>query len=137
MKAVLDTNVIISGLLWKKTIKALFDLADSHKITICLTPKIIDEVFKVLSYPRIHKQLDFVGLTTIEIINYLLQISELYPDLDLEISLQDTSDKIFLGAAVASNAKYIITGDYHLLSLKKFRGIKIINPRQFLEEISK
>ena len=59
MKVIFDTNVIISGLLWKKTTKALFDLADNKEITICLTPKIIDELFKVLNYPRIHKQLDF------------------------------------------------------------------------------
>lgn len=133
MKVVLDTNVIVSGLLWKKTTKALFDLADKHKITVCLTPKIIDEVSQVLNYPKIHKQLESVGLTTIEIINYLLQISELYSDLNLEISLQDSSGKIFLGAAITSRAEYIITGDKHLLSLGEFEGIKIVNPRQFLE----
>ena len=135
MKVVLDTNVIVSGLLWKKTTKALFDLADKHKITVCLTPKIIDEVSRVLNYPKIHKQLDSVGLTTIEIINYLLQIAEFYPDIPLMINLQDPSDKIFLGAAIASKAEYIITGDKHLLFLDEFEGIRIVKPRHFLEEI--
>lgn len=134
MKVIFDTNVIISGLLWKKTTKALFDLADDKKIVICLTPKIIDEILKVLNYPKIKKQLGSVNIASQEIINYLLQISELYPDIGVEIDLVDKSDKIFLGASVVSKAKYLITGDDHLLSLKKFQDVQILTVREFLQK---
>ena len=63
MKVVLDTNVIISGLLWKQRTKALFDLFDDQKIKIVLTPKIILEVEKVLKYPKIQKQLNEIKLS--------------------------------------------------------------------------
>lgn len=134
MKVVLDTNVIISGLLWRKTTKALFDLADNKKITICLTPKIIKEILKVLKYPKIKKQLEKINLTPKEIRNYLLQISELYPDIDIQVDLPDKSDKIFLEASVISKAKYLITGDNHLLSLEKFQDINILKVREFLQK---
>ena len=134
MRVVFDTNVIISGLLWKKTTKALFDLADNKKLTICLTPKIIDEILKVLNYPKIKKQLMVINLTPKEIINYLLQISELYPDIDIEMDLPDKSDEMFLGASVISKAKYLVTGDNHLLYLRKFQDIQILKVREFIEK---
>lgn len=136
MKVVLDTNVIISGLLWKKTTEALFDLADEKKIIICLTPKIIEEILNVLDYLKIKKQLDKINLTPKEIINYLLQISEFYPDIDIEIDLLDKSDKIFLAALVASKADCLVTGDDHLLSIREFRGFKILKVREFLENFN-
>ena len=135
MKVVLDTNVIISGLLWKSKTKALFDLADQKRITICLTAKIIAEVAKVLEYPKIKKQLNRANLTTDEIISYLLQISQFFSGVSLKIKLTDSSDKIFLEAAYDSGAKYLITGDKHLLILKNFRSIKILKPEEFLNEI--
>jgi len=135
MKVVLDTNVIISGLLWKRSTKALFDLADHKKIKVCLTPKIISEIIKVLNYPKIKKQLDSIGLTIGEIISYLFQVSKLYPDIDVNIDLPDKSDKVFLSASVISGAGYLITGDRHLLALKRFQKIKILKPNEFLKEL--
>ena len=135
MRVVLDTNVIISGLLWGKTTKILFDLADTRQITICLTPKIIEEISRVLNYPKIRKQLDSINLTIDEIINYLLQTSELYSDISIDINLSDVSDRIFVAAAIVSGVSYIVTGDKHLLALKKFQDIKIVTPNQFLKEI--
>lgn len=133
MRVVLDTNVILSGLLWKKATKEIYDLAAEKKITIYLTPRIISEINRTLNYPKIYKQLEIIGLTRAEVIEYLLQISEFTSDLALNVELSDESDKVFLGAAVTSHAEFIVTGDKHLLSLKKFQGIKIIRPRQFLE----
>ena len=46
MRIVLDTNVIISGLLWKGNAKVLFDLIEKGNTQICLTPKILDEIKK-------------------------------------------------------------------------------------------
>ena len=133
MRVVLDTNVIISGLLWEKATKALFDLADTCQITICLTPKIIEEISRVLNYPKIRKQLDSINLTIDEIINYLLQTSELYSDIPIDINLSDVSDRIFVAAAIVSKAEYIVTGDKHLLTLDGFQNIKILKPRDFLK----
>lgn len=137
MKVVLDTNVIISGLLWKGVTKALFDLIDAKKIKLCLTSKIINELQRVLNYPHIKKQLESINLTTTEIIGYLLQISEIYPDIEIDLDLEDKSDKIFLAVALLSKSHYLITGDQHLLKLKSFSDTKILKPRQFLAEYHK
>lgn len=44
----------------------------------------------------------------------------------------DPEDNKFLDAAVAGKADYIISGDKHLLNLRKFKGIRIVSPAEFL-----
>jgi len=46
-------------------------------------------------------------------------------------------DNKFLDCAVSSSAEYIISGDDHLLKLQKFKGIKILNPAEFIKMINK
>lgn len=45
----------------------------------------------------------------------------------------DPSDNKFLEAAIAGNADYIVSGDKHVLKLKKFKDILIVTPAEFLE----
>lgn len=47
----------------------------------------------------------------------------------------DDSDNKILECAIDGKAKYLITGDKELLSLKRFKGIKIISLKEFLENI--
>jgi hypothetical protein len=47
---------------------------------------------------------------------------------------EDSDDDKFIEAAVALDAEYVITGDQHLKILKKYAGIAIVSPRQFIEE---
>jgi putative PIN family toxin of toxin-antitoxin system len=46
---------------------------------------------------------------------------------------RDKDDDIVIATAVAGKADVIVTGDDDLLALKKFRQIRILSPRQFLE----
>lgn len=132
MKVVLDTNVIISGLLWKAHTRVLFDLIDEGRIQLCLTFQIIKEIERVLNYSHIKRQLNSIDLTVAEIIGYLLQVSHIYPDTEIDVDILDQSDKIFLAAAQVSNAQYLITGDKHLLTIESFQETKIIQPREFI-----
>jgi predicted nucleic acid-binding protein len=46
---------------------------------------------------------------------------------------RDPDDDVVLATAVAGRADFIVTGDDDLLVLKRFRGIRILSPRQVLE----
>lgn len=50
---------------------------------------------------------------------------------------RDKDDDIVLATAMAGRAAIILTGDHDLLVLKKFRGIAILSPRQFLEMLDR
>jgi predicted nucleic acid-binding protein len=45
---------------------------------------------------------------------------------------EDPDDDIIVSAACDAHADYIVSGDQHLLSLREFRGIKIVTVNQML-----
>ncbi|MBI2448070.1 putative toxin-antitoxin system toxin component, PIN family [Candidatus Microgenomates bacterium] len=135
MNIVLDTNIIISGLLWKGNAKVLFDFIEENEFTICLTPKILDEIKRVLEYPRIKKQLEKVSLEINEVLFFLLQYSEIYSDIEIfKVVADDPSDDMFVNCALLCGSQYIISGDQHLLKIKKFQNVAILTVREFLEK---
>jgi putative PIN family toxin of toxin-antitoxin system len=48
----------------------------------------------------------------------------------------DKTDNRYLECAVAAKADYVISGDIHLRELKEYRGIKIVNPAEYLEIVN-
>ncbi len=53
---------------------------------------------------------------------------------DIEISIEDPDDTKFITCAVQAGAKYIVSGDHHLLDLKEIEGIAIVTPAEFLRK---
>jgi predicted nucleic acid-binding protein len=47
----------------------------------------------------------------------------------------DPKDDAILACAVEGRANYIVSGDEHLLKLREHRGIKILTPREFVEQV--
>ncbi len=62
---------------------------------------------------------------------------KLEPTEKLDIIKDDPDDNKFLECAFAASAEYIISGDEHLLSLKRFMDIKIVNPAEFVKLMRK
>ena len=54
----------------------------------------------------------------------------------MDVVKEDLKDNIFIEAAVAGNADYIVTQDNHLLKLEEFKGIRIITPEKFLIKLN-
>lgn len=130
---VIDTNVIISALLFGGTPGRLIDLWKAGRIKIFICKEIVDEIVRVLAYPRFQ-------LSENEI-NYLLYYEILaYTEIveigsGPEIISQDPSDDKFIRCAQAAGASFIISGDKHLLSAKTFKKIKILTPAGFLKTL--
>lgn len=130
---VADTNVLISAFLWQGEIAKILDLAEDGKIRFVLSCNILDEFLRVLYYPHINRQVLKRQLIVNEIVSSLLEVAEVYPDLQrFNLITTDLSDNIILNCAFSSQADYIVSGDKHLLNLKEFYGIPILTPRQFL-----
>ena len=136
MHVVFDTNVIVSGLLWQGPPHVLFDLVESGSLTLCLTPQILDEINRVLDYPQIAKRRAIIGMPLAETQAYLLRYSSMMTDVHrVRIVKADPSDDYFISAAMSSGAKWIVSGDRHLLDLKSIGDIRVVTPVQFLKEI--
>ncbi|AOQ23297.1 hypothetical protein MTAT_18290 [Moorella thermoacetica] len=137
MKVVLDTNVVISGLLVPVGPPGrIIDLWADGKIDVVVSPAVITEYMEVFLRPKFAKagtmeerQQLLEGF--INLANTILVL----PDIEIDIINADPSDNRFLECARTGETDCIISGDSHLLALKEYEEIPIITPGQFLEII--
>ncbi|MBI2356124.1 MAG: putative toxin-antitoxin system toxin component, PIN family [Candidatus Doudnabacteria bacterium] len=134
MKIAADTNVLISMLLWGKSLEQLFTLVNRRQIILCFSPETIDELIRVVNYSNMKKQAQKLKINTDALLDKLLAASAIYyPDTNVNIIKDDPSDNRLLETAYAAQAEYIISGDRHLTQLKQFRNIPIVRPALFLQ----
>ncbi len=129
IRAVLDTNVLVSALLFSGEIGNVVSSWKARKFVPVFSQDTFDEFRRVLFYPKF-------SLTPREI-DALIQ-DEVVPfcevvDIEDEIIgvCRDRADDKFLSCAVAAHADYIISGDKDLLALGNFRNIPIITAAEF------
>ncbi len=135
MRIVIDTNIWVSGLLWRGLPWQLLRLAEAGEIELCVAPPMLVELDRVLSYERLQPRLDQLGLTPLELIAYAMNLAFIFevPEGD-PIVIADPDDDIFLRCAVTVKAVYVVSGDHHLLDLIEYAGIPILTVRDFLLE---
>jgi putative PIN family toxin of toxin-antitoxin system len=138
VKVVFDTNVWIS-IFFKKTLgKEFSEILEKEKIEIYTTKEILEEISKVLMYSKISELLELSGISEREIIQRIVENSMLVkPKFKLRIIGEDLEDNKILDCALQAKVDFIVSGDKHLLKLKKFQNIKIVAPREFLDNFEK
>jgi len=136
MKVVIDTNVIISGLLWQGPPNKLLKLVKQGKLELCISPSLLGELSRVLNETKFSHRIVILNTSVEELIAGLLKLLRIFPDETIPPTiLADPDDDKVLSCAKFTGAKYIITGDPHLLKLKNWSGISILTPQQFLSLI--
>ncbi len=133
IKVTLDTNILVSGLLWTGDSHRILKLADKNEIQIILSRFILEEVQDTLNSEEILEKIKnknlIISNTTLTIIENSLFVE---PTIKLDVIKDDPDDNIILECAKEGKVDYIITKDNHLLKLEEFEGIKIVNPDEFL-----
>ena len=131
-RVVLDTNVIISAVLFGGMPHKVLELAIRGEMELFLSIPILDEVRDVLMRPKF-------GLSAEQatrIIDELYAISEVInPAISIKVVNDDPDDNMVLECALEAHAEYIVTGDLHLLELGNYEGIKINTPSAFIEKV--
>lgn len=130
-KAVIDTNVWISGIFWKGSVPY-------HIVKKVIKNRLMtyfsDETFEEWDEKVREKAISF-GLTTeySAFRKNLLKVARfVYPKEKVDIC-RDPKDNKFLEAAITSEANFLISGDRDLVYLKKIKDTRIITPAQFLK----
>lgn len=132
IRVVIDTNVLISALLFGGNPARLIPLWKTGRIQPIASREMMEEVLRVLAYPKFQlsrKEIEF--LLYEEILPWFEVIEA---PAGSPFIAADPSDDIFLWCAESGKADWIISGDDHLLYLKDF-NIPIVRARQFLETI--
>lgn len=135
LKAVLDTNVLVSGLL-KRGRGGVPDqiLRRLEKYQLFCAKEILEETRRVLHYPRIQKKHRLTDEEIRQYLTYLRSVAVLVEDLPaLEVIHEDPDDNVILACAVKAKADYLVSGDPHLKRLRTYRGVRIVSPAEFLK----
>lgn len=134
MRLVLDTNVVVSALLWQGTPYRLLEAVRGRQgVHLYSSAVLLEELAEVLTRPMATKRLALIGLTPRQILSDYLDVTELVsPDTTPAVIAADADDDHVLAAAVSAGAELIVSGDHHLLTLVRHQGIAILRPADAL-----
>ena len=137
MRVVLDTNVLVSGLLWRGVPHALLRLLEHRGISMAMTPAMLREVRAVLPRPKFAARLQALHLSVDTLLDAVLEQVELFDDQPIvPVIREDPTDDRILACAQTAGASLIVSGDAHLLRVHRYAGIPILTPRQALTTLA-
>jgi len=130
IRVVLDTNVIVSGLLAADSLPAaILDLALQGKVKVALSHPVLAELDRVLRRPRFGFEPRKIG----SFLALFKSRSKLVsPKKTLNICQDDSSDNRFLECAETAKAEFLITGNKSHFPLR-YRNTVVVAPREFWE----
>lgn len=131
IRAVLDTNVVISAFLFSGPPSQLVSAWHSSRLRPVVSAPILDEYIRVLAYPKFK-------LTPAEIRSVieerLLPCIESVKVLATPVpEVCDPDDATFITCAVTAGVRWIVSGDDDLLSLHHIRSVEIVSVTTFLQ----
>jgi len=131
MRVVIDTNIFVSSFLGGNP-RRIIDLWKKGRITLCLSKDILDEYFEVLQR---------IGLTNEEELKELLSLLSKGFNIiftaktpKIKAVKDDPDDDKFIECAVALKAEVIVSGDKSVKEIGDYMGIRILSPRQFVDQ---
>ena len=134
MRAVIDTNILISGLVSKRTYPAkVLDLWIMNRFE----PVISNEIVKEYSTVLVRDKFSCLGSVKerLDLLNKFLSLEHVimaYPLQKADIIKDDPKDNIFLECSIAGNCKFVVSGDQHLLRLKEYGDTRIVTAEEFV-----
>lgn len=136
MRAVIDTNVLVSGLLWHGAPHELIEHTRNGTLGLVSSPMLLSELERVICRPKFELILTRSNTSRESALVELRQLAELIEPPPLAAPVcRDPDDDAVLALAIAAQVDLIISGDDDLLTLKSFQGIPITTPVQALQQI--
>ena len=136
MRLVLDTNVIISALIWGGIPQELVELAFRSQVELITSRAMLDELANVLSRGKFANELPLRGVIPVRAVDrFASGATIVIPQPAAGFVPRDPDDDAVLGTALAGRADLIATGDRDLLSLHPYSGIHILGAADALQRV--
>jgi putative PIN family toxin of toxin-antitoxin system len=137
MRLVLDTNTVVSGLLWSGPPRQVLDTARVGQVTLFTTLVLLAELDDVLSRSKFATRLHAAGVSAQAlVVGYAALATLVLPAPIAPAILDDPDDDAVLACAVAAQANCIVSGDKHLLVLDSYQNIPILTAPDALARLS-
>ena len=132
-RAVLDTNIVISALLFEGVASALVPAWRNHRFAFLVSQALLAEYIRVLHYPKFRlTQEDIRHLLEEDILPFITPVKVIRTP---RVVLADPADDHVLACAIAGKADLLVTGDPHLLKLIRHRRVPMVTLSQFLHQL--
>lgn len=136
MRIVLDTNVVISALLWRGSPYRLLEAIRQHEsFTLYSSPVLLEELADVITRTALTRRLAVIGKTAREVLADYLEAIELVEPVAVPRVVRDPDDDHVLACALAAAAELIVSGDFDLLELAAYEQVPIVSPAEALRTI--
>ncbi len=130
MRIVCDTNVLVSGVLFNGPPRKILELISRAKVENAISLEILAEAKNVLLRPKF-------GLSSEQVVNIIDTFVETFvlvtPTERVVAVKNDPDDDRILEAAQTAHARFIISGDQHLLSIGVWNDVEILSPAVFVK----
>jgi uncharacterized protein len=138
VRIVLDTNVVLSALLWRGTPYVLLEAIRIHPtIRLFTSATLLRELAEVLTRPMPGRRLALIGKSSREVLtDYVDAVDLVSPVSPPPAVSADADDDHVIAAAVAAQADLLVSGDRDLLALGSHAGIHIVAPAEALRLIA-
>ena len=137
-RLVLDTNIVVAGLLWNGPPRRLIELAiEGEVIELFSSPMLLDELTHTLGKSKFTARIESFGTSRAALVAQFTTLVSLVAPVSVpRVVADDADDDHVIAAAVAARADLIITGDRkHLLPIGTHQGIAIVTAREMLDTL--
>ena len=135
IRAVLDTNVVVSALLFSGPPSRLISAWQSGRLRLVVSAPILDEYIRVLAYPKFKlTNTEIRGLLEEELIPFIETVTAVPTNIP---DLRDPDDAKFITCAVAAGVRWLVRGDDDLLSLHHVESVDILSVTAFLQQLKR
>lgn len=134
MRLVLDTNVVVSAIVWGGVPFQLLQAAAAGTAALYTSPVLIEELRGVLARNHLASRLARQRRSVDQAVEFYARLCQMLEPLDVpRIVLNDPDDDYLVAAAVAARAHLIVSGDKHLINLKDRIAIPVLKASEALE----
>jgi len=124
---VLDTNIVVAGLLWQGPPHRVLDLAIDGIVTLYSSPVLLDELAHTLGYAKFADRIARADTSPDRLVaRYAALVQTVTPTVVPRVIERDPDDDHVLACAIKARADLIVSGDRHLLDLGQFQHIPIV-----------
>ena len=131
-RAVFDTNVWVSGMLFGGEVQKVLLAAIEGRVIPIVSMELLQELEAVLKSRKFNYPPEAISTILYEV-QTLAEMA--HPRTRLHVIKRDPADNRVLECAIAGKVSWIVSGDLDLLELGRYRGIQILSPREFLEAV--
>ena len=136
MRLVVDTNVVVSALLWRGAPHRLFRAAQDHAVEFFTSRILLDELEEVLAGRKLEKAVGATGSTHAALFRDYRELAHVVIPADTRrIIAADRDDDAVIGCALAARAELIVSGDRRVLDIKSYQDILIVSAAEALARL--